>query len=229
MDKNKQLKSKLDQLERRINECRVQYELFFNGVEKKEPYREKENIKREIRSLQMQVKSSVDRFRLRTLNSRFSSYSQYWERVKYQREQGNYQRDRQRARRRLGLSVTTKEGVTTEHAPSQEAKERPAAYTIEDLMNPDLKQNQAPREKVGPSTGIANGPSEERLQQIYQNFVNSKQQHNESSNVSFDSMKRKLARQVTKLEEKGYKNIDFRVVTRDGKTSLKAVGKKVDS
>lgn len=214
MNDKKSFQSELNALEKQIAECRIQYELFFNGIEGREPYRLREDTEREIRRLRTAVNTAADRFRLNTLATRLNTFKQYWNRVNLERENGTYFRDRMKLKRKMGsLTKRSDEADTQEDLPAVNAP----VYSLEDLSRGDLGKKRKKK----------SGLSSERAQQLYQNFISSKQSRQESTDgLTFAAIQRKLNKQVAKLQEKGYTDIDFRVVVKDGKTSLKAVGKR---
>ncbi len=239
--KNKSFKAELDLLQKEIEECRIQYELHFNGIEPRPPFQFRERIQRKLRQLQMEVHSSTDRFRLNSLNHKFTSLKQYWDRVNLERESGVYHKDKMRLRRRM---MANKRAATLEAKPSN----KPAVYTLQDLLeaqeaaeqkslNTQQDQQKEQKEKKAPtrshsqktpSSSPSSGLSEERIKAIYEKYIRTKKKRNEPvTNTTFDSLKRMLMREVAKLEAKGYRNVDFKVVIdKRGRTSLKALGEK---
>lgn len=79
----------LDRLARDIQNLRIEYERFFSGgvVVPPEPLRDR--IQTEIRRLRnAQMQSSVEQFRLGSLEARFNSYGELYQRRLREREEG---------------------------------------------------------------------------------------------------------------------------------------------
>lgn len=90
--------SDLDEIEDALKKLRISYEKYFAGVERFEPLKEREGVKRSImRLLGDNSKNTARRFRLQTLNASLVTYEQYWNRVTRQIEEGTFKRDRVRA------------------------------------------------------------------------------------------------------------------------------------
>jgi hypothetical protein len=66
---------KIDRLDRRVQEMKVEYERFFNGALDVPPDRLRERIGKELRALRREnLKSVEDNFRLANLEARYNSY-----------------------------------------------------------------------------------------------------------------------------------------------------------
>ncbi len=92
------LKSRLDDLELRIQQMKILYEKYFSGLEKLEPVRERESLRRKVRELNRQpFRSTAQRYRFQTLKARFSSIDQYINRNMVLVERGIHPRFRFRA------------------------------------------------------------------------------------------------------------------------------------
>jgi hypothetical protein len=65
---------------------------------------------------------------------------------------------------------------------------------------------------------------EDRVRQIYAQYVQTKRQLNESTaTITYEGVARTLRESSAKLREKHGKNVDFEVSVKDGKTILKPV------
>src|SRR5512147_536129 len=87
-------------LEEDLERLKARYEMWFLGVEKREPNRDRDEIKRRVE----RIKSAFTRntglkFRLQTLAARFLSYERMWLRSAREKEEGTYRRDLFKARR----------------------------------------------------------------------------------------------------------------------------------
>jgi predicted DNA-binding protein (UPF0251 family) len=76
-------------LERTLQEHIRKWERYFSGVDRVPPQDEKERINRRIRRLAEQtVNRRAEQFRIEQLQHRFMTYSQNWERMLREREEG---------------------------------------------------------------------------------------------------------------------------------------------
>jgi hypothetical protein len=235
------IRETLDDIEKRIDQCRILYELYFSGIEKREPTWHRQEVLRLLTRLQREnISNSVDRFKLRGIRARFNTLTQYWNRVNLQRENGTYFKDKQRARRRLGSVQQPNAAGPTAGVPddASDTDEHPTVFSIQD---PDagadgVSEDALNRAAIAAAAAAAasekssrdNGGrlTEERCQKIYRTYLAAKKRCGESANVDYDSMVKSMRKQVPRLQERGYKDIDFKVVIKDGKAALKPVGKK---
>jgi hypothetical protein len=72
-----------------IEQIAMLWEMYFSGVERVPPQDERERINRRIRLLAEQtVNRRAEQFRIEQLQHRFQTYSQNWERMLREREEG---------------------------------------------------------------------------------------------------------------------------------------------
>ncbi len=140
----------LDNLERGLDRLRAKYELYFQGIERIEPQRDREAIERGMRRLLREVPNNTSlRFRFNTFKQKLITMKTYWARISRQIEEGTYRRHVQRAKKRFGYDRPQEEG-----APKKQAYE----LDMEDDGNLDLDQLFAqitsPNEDKGPSNRV---------------------------------------------------------------------------
>jgi hypothetical protein len=98
MRDRKQIALELDNFQSRLKELEIRYEQYFAGVEKREPYRERQDLSRLIRRYNPQLITQTDlKFRYHGLTSRLASYSHYWDRILRLIDEGKYYRHLARA------------------------------------------------------------------------------------------------------------------------------------
>jgi predicted DNA-binding protein (UPF0251 family) len=84
-----ELKEQITVLERALQEHIRKWERFFSGVDRVPPQDERERISRRLRTLSEQtVHRRAEQFRIEQLQHRFMTYSQNWERMLREREEG---------------------------------------------------------------------------------------------------------------------------------------------
>lgn len=116
MRDRKQTARDLDDFQSRLKELEIRYEQYFAGVEKREPYRERKDLSRQVRQYNPQLITQTDlKFRYHGLTSRLASYSQYWDRILRLIDEGKYHRHLTKAAK---AHTTPKESPTLS-APSE--------------------------------------------------------------------------------------------------------------
>lgn len=83
------IESELGVLEREITALRVEFERFFAGDLKRAPVQARRKLEETLRRLSnLELEKAAERFRLQTLQSRFSSFSELWDKKLSAREEG---------------------------------------------------------------------------------------------------------------------------------------------
>jgi len=82
------IEEELNLLEKKINELKTSYELFFLRIQKGEPTKLRKEILDQIRKLSNRaITSTALNFKFNTLASKFTTYCQYWDRMIKQLEE----------------------------------------------------------------------------------------------------------------------------------------------
>jgi hypothetical protein len=90
-------------LETALDRLQALYNQFFMGIEKLEPTVQRKEVERKFQLLRKEkLANTALRFRLQTQIQKFNTQSTYWRRITRQIEEGTYQRDVMRARKRSG-------------------------------------------------------------------------------------------------------------------------------
>ncbi|HET9553676.1 MAG TPA: hypothetical protein VFP50_11975, partial [Anaeromyxobacteraceae bacterium] len=138
------LADECSRIEAEVEELKVKYEMYFLGVELREPNKWRDELKKKVLRLKEKFTRNTGlRFRIQTLYARFLSYERLWQRSAREREEGTYRRDLERARRRGPA------------APAPAAKGGKAAAESEDV---DLSDFGAPAATARPGATAA-GPA----------------------------------------------------------------------
>jgi hypothetical protein len=106
-------------LERTLQEHIRKWERYFSGVDRVPPQEEKERINRRIRMLSEQtVNRRAEQFRIEQLQHRFMTYSQNWERMLREREEGRgiQAHSDSELRRQVTTNAASAETVNTEES-----------------------------------------------------------------------------------------------------------------
>ena len=130
-----QIEAEIARLEVSIRELKVQYDMFFAGALKREPFELRAEIEKIIkRHANSPIQKYAQRFHLNTLVSRFNSLSELWAKTRRAREEGDRPapavadqpgpRERLVARCRLHESGSDQAELQRLYARFQEARRR---------------------------------------------------------------------------------------------------------
>lgn len=122
----------LQKVDVKLSQLKRDYEQYFLGIRKREPI----NLRREVEKIlrywgNMHIPKAAARFRFNTLNARFFSYRQMWERVVREIENGTYKRDVFKAKlheRERGIDSTAPPRSTASKESADPERETIAAY-----------------------------------------------------------------------------------------------------
>ncbi len=115
-------------LEESLEELKVKYDMYFLGVERLEPGKKRDELKRDIARLKSAFTRNTGlRFRIQSLHARYLSYERMWLRAAREREEGTSRRDIFKARLR---SQGQPEGPVREKRPGAAVPPRRVAPTL---------------------------------------------------------------------------------------------------
>jgi hypothetical protein len=212
---NEILSDETSKTEEELEALKARYELYFLGIEKREPARERGEMKRRVERLKEAfTKNTGLRFRLQTLHARFLSYERLWVRSAREKEAGTYRRDLFKAR--LRAKDATPEGGTP--APPEEAVDRGQSVVG---ASPSARRPAAA--PAAPTT--FSGTSEPQLRALFDAYLEAKRSCREDvSRLSYESLARSVQKQVPELMARfNARSVEFRVEVKDGKAILKAI------
>jgi hypothetical protein len=116
-------------LEAEVEELKVKYEMYFLGVELREPTKWREETRKKVLRIKEKFTRNTGlRFRLQSLHARFLSYERLWLRSAREREEGTYRRDlfkarlhgRGKAPAAVGPAARKGTGKPAEHLPGED-------------------------------------------------------------------------------------------------------------
>ena len=88
------LRLELRRLEEMLNDLKVDYEQYFMGITLYSPDKLHKEVKRQIRHLRKApFKKPWASYKLRSLEGRYHTFNDYWQRVIRQKEEGTYHKD----------------------------------------------------------------------------------------------------------------------------------------
>ncbi len=212
-------------LEYELEELKVKYEMYFLGVEKREPNRVRDELKKKVlRIKEAFTRNAALRFRLQSLHARFLSYERMWLRSAREKEEGTYHRDVFKAKMHVELrarrerEAQAKEEAAATPPPPPASGKVPAAQPKAAAAPPAG----APRP---PPAATAAGVADRQMRELYTQYISAKKQCGEDvSRLTFDAVAKSVQKQVPEILTRfNAKSVEFKVVVKDGKATLKAV------
>lgn len=209
----------IEEFEKRLVMLRTTFDLYFSGLERIPPVDELDKMKK----LGLRLKSesgrwsTADKFRMRAVYQKFTSYQRMWDRQMKEVEAGTHRRDRMKVKRR--------------RAQEQEQIEAAKAYAEGTLIpkaaeTASASSSRPAKAAGGGGGGGTGGMSEDKMRRLYSVYMQAKKRTGENSNLSFESLAAQLRKQVPAIRAKHKcQNVDFKVVLKNGKAMLKAVPK----
>jgi len=246
---DRELADQCQELEEGLEQLKARYEMWFLGVEKREPNRDRDELKRRVERIKTAFTRNTGlKFRIQTLAARFLSYERMWLRSVREKEAGTYRRDLERARRRARERKVEEQRAAGDPAAPAAAgaspsADPPARYPVAgaaaqpEAGGPPAAPPRAdtatplpfvpPRPPPPPARAPApGGPVAERqLRALYDAYIEAKRRCNEDvSRLTYEAVARSVQKQVPELLAK-YKatSVEFKVVIQGGKAVLKAV------
>lgn len=189
-------------LEVELAELKAAYEQFFLGLARVPPSDAHRSLRTRVLKLQSSfIRQTAAKFKVNSLHATLKTYERLWERTTQQMESGTYRRDVFKARLHEKLR----------QPPKEQQKE------------PPQKEQAAPPPQSAPPPSF----SEAKLRAVYEAYLTAKRRCNEDvSRLSFDAVAGALKKQLPGLlRQHNAKAVEFKVVIKDGKASLRAVPK----
>lgn len=193
------LRGRLDELEQKMFLLKINYEKYFAGIDRLEPYRDREEIRRTVRELvEQQIKNPTQQFKLQGLKARFQTFELYWTRNLKMMESGTHPKMRFRADTKVAQAAAIAAAAGDPKIAEQEAVLRERAGRME---------------------------REERAYKlVYDKYMDARRQCGQSADIGFDAVREALNKQVRLIKSTyNVESVKFRVVVEDGKAKVKAV------
>lgn len=236
----KRIKEAITLLERYMQLCKNEHEMFFLGINKRPPDAKIRDLKRMLRDLEeMNVQNTAMQFQVRRLRGRFNTYNTLWVRTTKQIEEGTYHRQRymadarektRAAQRQKAEAVDVKAQIRALIRGESTAEAEPAetTETVRDLpAGPSMDlpgrrsvapSRPAPTQRTGHSIGSKG---------LLDEYNSVRSQTGGKGNVSADQLQQVLRRHEAAIKKKtGAREVRFRVVDEGGKPKIKAIAVK---
>jgi len=202
---------RIKDLNEEIDRLRVRYEQYFLGLERRAPSQAQAQLRSQLMELKRTpIGNTAIKFKLNTLWSRYLTFERMWQRTCTEIEEGRYHRDVYKARMR---EQARKEREAQEKAEDSREEGKPSAASLAAAQQADAQARRPA------------GISDDRVEKLYKTLVMAKKKCNEDpGKLSMDAVRKTLNKQLPELMKKsGGKQVDFKVVIKDGKAKLKPV------
>lgn len=195
--KNTEFEQQMTQLEAEIKRLEAEYNMFFAGRLPRLPWETRARVDALVKRYdRMHIRNTAEKFRFGTLQARYATFADLWERSLKAREEGRPQRER-----RSGAHAAPAAKPGTPPA-------RPAAGA-------------EPSARVVAVTAFRDPMAEaERLADLYERLSAARKEAGEKP-VPFEAFKQVVRAQVSKLGG-GQREVAFRVAVEGGKVTLTA-------
>lgn len=230
--RNEELSDACAQLEEDLEALKARFEMYFLRVERREPVREREEMKRRIAKLKGEFTRNTGlRFRIQTLHARFLSYERMWLRSAREKEEGTYRRDILRARRAAEKRAAEEARRAKESGAEPPRAADPSSASAKPAPPPATPAAAAPAASAPPPSAPPVAPpspspiSEAELRALFAAYVEAKRRCNEDvSRLTYEALAKTVAKQVPEIIARfKARSVEFKVVIKDGRAVLKAV------
>jgi len=198
----------MENMQRMLRLLAHEYDLFFAGNRKEPPFSDHQTLDKMVRHYRnSNMPKLAFQFRFSSFASTYTLHCERWNKWMRAKEQGLA--DDPRLMQAVQKAKEEERELDKGRVAEQKGKE------AEDAAG---KKSSAEKPKK-------NGPTESR--RLYDDFINAKLESGQSPEMDFESFEKLLARQRQALLERYEgKKIQFSVVTKDGKVTLKAKVRK---
>ncbi len=192
------LRGRLDELEQKMFLLKINYEKYFSGIDRVEPYRDREEVKRMVRDLAEEgIKNATQAFKFQGLKARFQTYELYWTRNQKMMEEGTHPKLRARVDRKVAATAAAAPPIDPREAEQQKVLEERAARMERE---------------------------ERAYKLVYDKYMEARGKCGQSTDISFDAVREALTKQVRQIKSTfNVESVKFRIVVEDGKAKVKAV------
>jgi hypothetical protein len=222
----------LDELEEAIEELKVAYERYFNGVDKIPPNKLRDAVDKQVRDMPKYLgMSAVSRFRYGTLKSRFVTYSHYWTRILGQIENGTFKRVVAEQQRRNLMDLRRSAHDEAARAANDQAvaddtlaaDERSGASGSAAARIAAARAAAASRVQSLDGGAASDGLDPRKMRELFRRYVEAKKAAGESvEGLNYGAMVKKLSAELPKLQQKHGGAVDFEVQHVEGRVRLRA-------
>jgi hypothetical protein len=217
-----ELEGACQELEEELEALKAKYEQYFLGVERREPNRWREDVRKKV----LRLKSAFTRntgltFRIQSLHARYLTFERLWLRSVREKEEGTYRRDLFKAKLRAKHEEPSPEPA----APPKQSAPKPAA--------PAAPANAAKGAGAAKPAARAAAPapngemSDAQMRTLYNQYLAAKMSCREDvSKLTYEAVSNTVSKQIPALMTRyKAKSVEFKVEVKDGRAVLKAIPK----
>ncbi len=201
-----ELEQEFQALSVELRKLEGEYNMYFAGRSPRPPIESRLRVDQMFKRMdRRQMDSASMRFRVQTLQSRYSSFVDLWDRSLRAREEGRpgpLFRGRDAARPATPAASSSTPSASAESAATPTPVEHPRAVTFTD-----------PKQES------------DKLQTLYDALMDARRQAGET-NVPFHKFADLVKEQTQRLKKKGLDEVTFSITTTDGRVNLTAKGSK---
>lgn len=222
------IERELNDLERGITSLRIEYERFFGGELKRAPVMSRRAIEEALRRLgNAEIDKAAERFRLQSLQSRYNSFAELWEKRMLAREEGHSGPVRRLATVRV--ETTEKKGPDAAPKPKAAAASAAAAPDIAALLaaaESAVASRTAPAAVTSspdaPAASSVKPRSRVDFTPLFKRYVAARKALGEDvSRLQYEKFEEAVRRQADEIRQKtGSSRLVFEVQTVDGRVRL---------
>jgi hypothetical protein len=196
-------KEEVAKLERELNELIHEYDMFFQGHERIEPLKKRKKIQRDILSLQnMRINNPVIKQKVANITRKFATFQRKWDNTWLQIEKGLFKIDRYKMKIHKKLRNKNEEKDETKS------------------LNDDKNEITAQKDSE-------KGKKVKDYYNVLKKYELAKKISGETKKLNKEALNKKLQKQAEILKKKHKaKDIDFKVVKKDGKVTIKPILKR---
>jgi hypothetical protein len=190
----------LQMLEAELKRLEAEYNQFFAGRLPRLPWDQRTRVEAMMRRLdRMHIQNTAERFRFQTIQARWASFNELW--------------DRQMKAQELGRRPGVLRGAAARPAPERTAAAAPKRAAP---LAPE-----PPRDRVVTVTGISDPAAQaDRLKTLYQQLSAARREVGEKP-LDYERFTAVVQAQVKKLGEGG-REVAFRLTVKEGRVTLTA-------
>lgn len=193
-----------------LRKLETEYNQYFAGQSKRPPLDSRRRLDQMIDRLdRAYITSPVDRFRLGTLQSRYATFSELWDRALRAREEGRPGPFSKPAR------AADSAASAAPSAPAAPAAPPPTPPPVDHVF--------------GSVTLSAADAEEDKVRTLYQTLVKAREAAGTTDPFPFDRFADIVKGQVARFQQSGSSAVAFRVSTREGRVVFTARGRKTTS
>ncbi|MBN2695394.1 hypothetical protein JXR93_12100 [bacterium] len=192
-------RKEVDDIDNKIKELIHDYDMFFQGIERVEPVKKRDEIKRLLQKMYgMKLNNAIVKQKFANLISRFNTYQHQWDNILLQIERGTYRRELAK----IKIKEKLKDSVENQN-DSEESEQNPNSSKTP-------QQNSNSQDK--------------NYEQLYKQYQTAQKLLGTDSNVDFEKMRDRLKQQEELIKEKyKCKGVEFKIVVKEGKATIRPI------